>query len=104
MNTKITDVVVVSGLLFVTGCTIVHGPHSTGAAEWQVNTQAVASGADTVLPAINNINTCPPGMERINHVAGGSASSNVVVRETGTKYTASAEGGQSHECRTINAK
>lgn len=66
---------------------------------YQTSGQAVARAANIVTPAINDINTCPEGMVRVDHKAGGSASSTVHVTEQGTKFSISAEGGQHHKCQ-----
>ncbi|MBP9842456.1 MAG: hypothetical protein KBC62_00470 [Candidatus Pacebacteria bacterium] len=66
---------------------------------YQTSGQAVARAANIVTPAINDINTCPEGMVRVGHKAGGSASSTVHVTEQGTRFSISAEGGQHHKCQ-----
>lgn len=66
---------------------------------YQTSGQAVARAANIVTPAINDINTCPEGMVRVDHKAGGSASSTIHVTEQGTRFSISAEGGQHHKCQ-----
>lgn len=89
----------------LTGCSttsIVSNPHKdkeyATVDVYQTSGQAVARAANIVTPAINDINTCPDGMVRVDHKAGGSASSTVQVTEQGTRFSVSAEGGQHHKC------
>jgi hypothetical protein len=91
----------VSALMVLTGCAGSVGVkerQTADVAEYNTTGKAVARAANDVLPDINNINTCPPGMKRVNHRASGSAASSVKVTEYGTRFTHAAEGGQSHRC------
>lgn len=67
---------------------------------YETSGKAVARAANIVTPAINDINTCPEGMVRVDHKAGGSASSTIRVTEKGTQFSISAEGGQHHKCKS----
>jgi len=103
MNTKFTFAVMVA-LVLLQGCA---GTSSVGfqereysdVSEFKTTGKAVARAANDVGPDINDINTCPPGMGRTDHTAGGSADSNIKVTEQGTKFQHNVEFGQSHNCK-----
>lgn len=71
----------------------------TSVSEFKTTGKAVARAANDVGPDINDINTCPSGMTRTDHKAGGSADSSIKVNEKGTKFHHDVEFGQSHKCR-----
>lgn len=99
MNIK--TVFVLFAVSLMTGCAGqlgVRGDEYSDVSEYKVTGKQIARAANDVGPDINDINTCPKGMYRMDHRAGGSADSNIKTTERGTTFTHAVEFGQSHDC------
>ena len=93
--------VAIGMLALLTGCVgsmTPQLPENSNISEFQSAVRQTTNAVDNTAPGFNDMNTCPKGMQRIDHTAGGGGDASVGTSEAGTEFKVGANFGQGHKC------
>lgn len=100
MNIKMISVF--ASVLLLTACAgaVTTQPvESATVSEFQSIVRQTTNAVNNTAPAFSDMNTCPPGMTRINHTAGGGGDAFIGTTEAGTEFSVNVNFGQGHQCQ-----